>query len=150
MSLKLTRLSPWSVSTQHPNVAVATRRSKRSSSQGGGNHQDQGTANADSDSLLSAPQRNKSQVKKTNHLAICANATSLVTGMKLSQDPTLPTSATSHHPPKEQAMLFKLHFVQRVLAMGTSGRVYIARYTFFRIQPAVHASMLSVTCKFCS
>ncbi len=130
MSLKLTRLSPWSVNPQHPNVDVATRRSKRSRSQGGGTDQGQGIANFVSDSPSPASQRNKSQVNKTTRLAICASATSVVTGMKWIQGPTLPTSATSHHAPMEEAMLFRLQSVQRVLAIGSSGRVYLARYTF--------------------
>ncbi len=130
MSLKLTRLSPWSVNPQHPNVDVATRRSKRSRSQAGDSCQDQGSANVVSDSPTPASQRNKSQVNKTTCSAICANATSVVTGMNLVQDPNLPTPATSHHSPMEEAMLFRLQSVQRVLAIGSFGRVYLARYTF--------------------
>ena len=149
MSLKLTRLPAWSVNTQHPAVAVPTRRSKRRSSQGGGDPQDQGVTNIDSDSLPSPRRRNKSQVKNTNTLAICVNATSLVIGMGLSQDSALPTSSTSHHPFEEEAMLFKLHYVQRVLATGTSGHVYLARYASLHIQNAVQPLLLLVTCQFC-
>ena len=89
---------------------------------------------------MPAPHCNSPQINNTNVLAICSSATH-VTGMKLNQDPTLPM--TSHHTPVEEAMLFKLQCVQRVLAVGSSGSVYIARYTSL---PTVHASVLSITC----
>jgi len=83
ISLQLTRLSPWSVNPQHPNLDFTTRQSKRSRSQAGDSCQDQGSADVVSDSPPPASQRNKSQVNLTTRLAICANATSVVTGMKL-------------------------------------------------------------------
>ena len=135
MSLKHQRLAPWSGKPRRPNSNVATRRSKPSRLQGASKHQDKGIANATPGSPMPAPQCNSPQVNNTNVLATCASATH-VTGMKLSQDPTLPM--TSHHRPVEEAMLFKLQCVQRVLAVGSSGRVYIARYTFL---PTVHTSV---------
>lgn len=109
--------------------------SKRSRLQGVSKHQATGVANVTPASPMPAPQGNSPQVN-TNVLAICANATP-ATDIKLSQDATLPM--TSHHTPTEEAKLFNLQCVQRVLAVGSSGRVYIARYTSL---PTVHASFV--------
>ncbi len=157
--IKLDLLPTWRVNKTHPSVSAGARRSKRSRAPYQQPGSDQGNEDQDDPedapqaSLLSGPALDRSHAKQAISFAVHANASSRHAGMKPSlgqilpscqtvpqppafpheqtqpQDQTLPQAALTSSNPEEEAMLFRLELIERVLATGTSGRVYFARYT---------------------
>ena len=157
--LKLDLLPTWRVNEKHPSIIAGARRSKRSRAPYQAPSGDQGNEGQDDledaaqASLLSGPALDRSHAKQATSFAVHADASSRHAGMKPSlgqilascqtvpqpqafphkqtqpQDQTLPQAALTFSNPEEEAMLFRLELIERVLATGTSGRVYFARYT---------------------
>lgn len=133
MSLKQPALAKWEGKPSHPNAAVVSTTPNRTRSQT--RRPQQGVSKAGSGSQAALLRGHQSKGMKTKQLALFANASSLQPSRPL----VLPTSAIVPQSPVEEAMSFQLCFVQRVLAEGTSGTVYIARYTIWHTISALWA-----------
>ena len=133
MSLKQPALDKWKGMPRHPKAAGVSTRPKRTGSQTR-RHQ-KGVSKAGSGSQASPLKGHQSKGMKSKQLALFANASSLQPSRLL----VLSTSAIGPQSPREEAMSFQLCFVQRVLAEGTSGTVYIARYTIWHTISALWA-----------
>lgn len=123
MSLKQPALDSWKGMPRHPNAAGISTRPKRTGSHTR-RHQ-QGVSKAGSSSQVSPLKGHQSKGMKAKQLALFADASSLQPSRHV------PTSALAAQSPVKEAVVFQLCFVQRVLAEGTSGTVYIARYTIW-------------------